>query len=156
MIHCPSLSRAEKRCIYSILLYYIQCMHNYEATVTIPKIRSTYVKMNSISGELHTPQKVSYLTYVKILCINIAHKNKTLVKSQTIYWLYTKTRYVLLEPCYPLRVTLLRYLHDTYEHCDHKISICDIVLHAHQYERIYPCDQNCERRQAQQSLTPFH
>ena len=70
-------------------------MHKSKATVKIPKICSTRVKMNSSCCELHTTQEVIYSNNMNLLCIYIAHIHKTATKSQGVYWLYTKTKYAL-------------------------------------------------------------
>ena len=70
-------------------------MHKTKAILTMPKIYSTCVKMNSTCCELHTTQRVTYSNNMELLCINTARAHKTQIKSQCAYWLYTKTKYAL-------------------------------------------------------------
>ena len=61
----------------------------------IPKTCSTCVKMISTYCKLRTTQEATYLTDMKLMCVNIAHIHKTRTKSQDIYRLYTKNKYGL-------------------------------------------------------------
>ena len=70
-------------------------MHKSKDTVTMPKICSACVKINSTCCESHTTQEVTYSKNMKLLCINVAHIHKTLTKARGVYWLYTKTKYAL-------------------------------------------------------------